>query len=92
LALKIIENKFGGFNLITYLCLMENKEQLRNVLVDCRKKLDKQFERQRKACLQAIVLLDAETDKDKRKELIDYLFADKVEEVFEYHFRKEYLK
>jgi flagellar biosynthesis chaperone FliJ len=36
-------------------------------------------------------VLDNETDINKRKEIIDFVFADKVEEVHEYSFRKMYL-
>jgi flagellar biosynthesis chaperone FliJ len=36
-------------------------------------------------------VLDNETDINKRKEIIDFVFADKVEEVHEYAFRKMYL-
>ena len=36
-------------------------------------------------------VLDNETDINKRKEIIDFVFVDKVEEVHEYSFRKMYL-
>jgi len=36
-------------------------------------------------------VLDNETDINKKKEIIDFVFADKVEEVHEYSFRKMYL-
>jgi predicted transcriptional regulator len=36
-------------------------------------------------------VLDNETDINKRKEIIDFVFADTVEEVHEYSFRKMYL-
>jgi flagellar biosynthesis chaperone FliJ len=36
-------------------------------------------------------VLDNETDINKRKEIIDFVFAGKVEEVHEYSFRKMYL-
>lgn len=37
-------------------------------------------------------LFEAETDVHKRKELFDYLFADKVEEVYQYYFLKEFIE
>ena len=37
-------------------------------------------------------LLDKEEDQAKRKDIIDFIFKDKVEEVLEYYFRKTYIE
>jgi hypothetical protein len=67
------------------------KEQIRAMIVAGEQKVQQAFEEKQKSCREAIKLLQA-TEIDKRLELIDYLFADKVEEVIEFHLRKKYVK
>lgn len=45
----------------------------------------------RELCKKAIAIIATEPDKTKRKALIDFLFANEVDEVIEFHVRKEYL-
>jgi hypothetical protein len=71
---------------------MENTEQLRKELLKIQKKRNNLVAHDQRVFRKLKLLFEAETNEEKRKELIDYLFADKVEEVFEYHFRTEYLK
>ena len=71
---------------------MENTEQLRKELLKIQKKRNNLVAHSQKLLPKLNLLFEAETNKDKRKELIEYLFADKVEEVYEYHFREKYLK
>ena len=68
------------------------KDIIRAKIVATEKLFVRYKNKQRKNFLEAIELIKAELDMDKRKELVDYLFADEVDEVIEYHVRKEYLK
>jgi hypothetical protein len=68
-----------------------DKELIRAMIVADEKRLQRAIKQKQKSCREAIKLLQA-TDIDKRLELIDYLFADKVEEVIEFHLRKNYEK
>lgn len=65
------------------------KDQIRAMIVADEKRLQRAFKQKQKSCREAIKLVQA-TDIDKRLEMIDYLFADKVEEVIEFYLRKNY--
>lgn len=67
------------------------KEILREKLVKNEESLQVLFALSRLYVKESIVLVEAETDMVKRKELIDYLYADEMEVVMEYHIRKNYL-
>lgn len=63
--------------------------QTRAKLVSCRKQFNRLLKQMQSASKEAIELVNAESDLKKRGELIDFLFADNVNEVIEYHLRKE---
>ena len=65
------------------------KDQIRARLVADRKRIERAFTQQRNSCREAIKMVQS-TKVDERLALIDYLFADGVEEVIEYHLRKNY--
>jgi hypothetical protein len=65
---------------------------IRKQFVETSKQLEVLWANQRRLCGEVIKLLKDEPDINKRKEIIDVVFADKVEEVMEYFFRREYLK
>ena len=67
------------------------KEILREKLVKNNESLQVLFDLSRVYVKESIALVEAETDMVKRKELIDYLYADEMEVVMEYHIRKNYL-
>jgi seryl-tRNA synthetase len=65
--------------------------QIKNEYSDIDKELEELHRKQNQLSKSLREVLDNETDIDKRKEIIDFVFADKVEEVHEYSFRKMYL-
>jgi flagellar biosynthesis chaperone FliJ len=65
--------------------------QIKNEYLDIDKQLNEIHKKQNKLSKSIREILDNETDIDKRKEIIDFVFADKVEEVHEYALRKMYL-
>lgn len=69
-----------------------DKELIRAKIVATEKLFLRYKNRQKKNFLEAIELIKAEPCQVQRKELIDFIFADKVDEVIEYYVRKEYLK
>ena len=66
-----------------------DKELIRAKLVADNKRIERAWAKQRNNCKEAVKLIQS-TDVDKRLELIDYLFADGVEEVVEHFCRKNY--
>jgi len=58
--------------------------------LDIDKQLNDLHIKQRQLGNLVYAILDNETDVNKRKEIIDFVFADKVEEVQEYALRKLY--
>jgi len=64
-------------------------QKLRDKLVSNYNKHTAFIEKHQKLCKKAIELIKAEPDKVKREKIIDFVFADKVEEVIEYHLRKD---
>lgn len=66
-----------------------DKELIRARLVADNKRIERAWAKQRNNCKEAVKLIQS-TDVDKRLELIDYLFADGVEEVVEHFCRKNY--
>ena len=66
-----------------------DKLQIRARLTADSQRIERAVKQMQNSCREAIKLLQS-TDVDKRLELIDYLFADKVDEVIEYHLRKNY--
>ena len=66
-----------------------DKELIRAKLVAENKRIERAWAKQRNNCKEAVKLIQS-TDVDKRLELIDYLFADGVEEVVEHFCRKNY--
>jgi seryl-tRNA synthetase len=65
--------------------------QIKNEYLDIDKQLNELHKKQNQLSKSICEILDNETDIDKRKEIIDFVFADKVEEVHEYALRKMYL-
>ena len=65
--------------------------QIKNEYLDIDKQLNELHKKQNQLSKSIREILDNETDIDKRKEIIDFVFADKVEEVHEYALRKMYL-
>jgi hypothetical protein len=65
------------------------KDLIKARLIADNKQIERAWAKQRKTCKEAIKLVQS-TDVDKRLELIDYLFADKVDELIEFHLRKNY--
>ena len=65
--------------------------QIKNEYSDIDKQLKELHKKQTQLSKLLREVLDNETDINKRKEIIDFVFADKVEEVHEYSFRKMYL-
>jgi len=64
---------------------------IRARLVATKSSIDRLQERQTALCKEAIKIIQSEPDLAKRKEMIDYLFADNVEDVLEHHIRKNFL-
>tara|TARA_R110000868_G_scaffold224034_2_gene475898 strand:+ start:499 stop:786 length:288 start_codon:yes stop_codon:yes gene_type:complete len=65
--------------------------QIKNEYSEIDKELKELHKKQNQLSKSLRKVLDNETDINKRKEIIDFVFADKVEEVHEYSFRKMYL-
>jgi seryl-tRNA synthetase len=65
--------------------------QIKNEYSEIDNQLKELHKKQNQLSKSLIEVLDNETDINKRKEIIDFVFADKVEEVHEYSFRKMYL-
>ena len=65
--------------------------QIKNEYLDIDKQLNELHKKQNQLSKSLREVLDNETDINKRKEIIDFVFADKVEEVHEYALRKMYL-
>ena len=65
--------------------------QIKNEYSDIDKQFKELHKKQNQLSKSLREVLDNETDVSKRTEIIDFVFADKVEEVHEYSFRKMYL-
>ena len=65
--------------------------QIKNEYFEIDKKFKELHKKQNQLSKSLRKVLNNETDINKRKEIIDFVFADKVEEVHEYSFRKMYL-
>lgn len=65
--------------------------QIKNEYSDIDKELKELHKKQNKLSKILRKVLDNEIDINKRKEIIDFVFANKVEEIHEYSFRKMYL-
>lgn len=65
--------------------------QIKNEYSEIDNQLKELYKKQNQLSKSLREVLDNETDINKRKEIIDFVFADKVEEVHEYSFRKMYL-
>lgn len=68
------------------------KDLIRARLVAQKSVFDRYLKAHRALCNEAVKVIQAESDMDKRKELIDYFFAGGIDEVIENHVKKEYLK
>jgi len=66
--------------------------EIKNNYIKINIELEKQHQKLRELSQDLRELLDNTSDIDKRKEIIDFVFLDGVEEVQEYAFRKIYLK
>jgi hypothetical protein len=69
-----------------------NKEIIRTGLVAQQQIFEQYLKDHRALCKEAVKVIEAESDMEKRKELIDYFFAGGIDDVIEYHVKKEYLK
>jgi hypothetical protein len=69
-----------------------NKEIIRTGLVAQQQIFEQYLKDHRALYKEAIKVIEAESDMEKRKELIDYFFAGGIDDVIEHIVRKEYLK
>lgn len=65
--------------------------QIKNQYLDIDKQLNELHKKQNELSKSIREILDNETDIGKRKEIIDFVFSDGVEEIHEYALRKMYI-
>jgi hypothetical protein len=69
---------------------MENLETilLREKLVESKNKFDSIIVEHRNLCKDALKIISNESNLERREQLLNYLFADNIDEVIENHIRK----
>ena len=69
-----------------------DKELLRERILSTRKNIKKFQDTEKSLFIQVIKMLKDEQSKEKRKEIIDYVFADKLDDNLENFLREDFLK
>jgi len=69
---------------------MESLEtiHLREKLIESKSKFDSIIVEHRNLCKEALNAIVSESDLKRREQLLNYLFADNIDEVIEHHIRK----
>ncbi len=90
--MKVYKKKNGKIMTDKDLIIKDTKIiQIKNEYIETNKQLNELYQKQNKLSKSVREILDNETNLDKRKDIIDFVFADNVEEIHEYSLRKMYL-